>query len=155
MPLPKDKEKCFQEEMKRWKLGELHSGRNGPVVKSKKQAIAIAMSSCYVEGLSERLAGIGFSSTSLHEAEELLNRSPNWDNQFRKGRTLLSTPKENKITVAPSLPGFDIDNDPGKQPGDQGKLKDNESMAIFPVSLPKGDPQQGPRSKSGKALSGF
>lgn len=30
--------------MKEWKEGTLHSGKGGPVVKSKKQAIAIAMS---------------------------------------------------------------------------------------------------------------
>jgi hypothetical protein len=31
--------------MKEWKSGELHSGsKSGPVVKSRKQAIAIAMS---------------------------------------------------------------------------------------------------------------
>jgi hypothetical protein len=30
--------------MKEYKEGTLHSGKNGPVVKSKKQAVAIAMS---------------------------------------------------------------------------------------------------------------
>jgi ribosomal protein L21E len=30
--------------MKEYASGDLHSGKNGPVVKSKKQAIAIAMS---------------------------------------------------------------------------------------------------------------
>lgn len=30
--------------MHEWKAGTLHSGKGGPVVKSKKQAIAIAMS---------------------------------------------------------------------------------------------------------------
>lgn len=30
--------------MKEYKTGTLHSGKGGPVVKSKKQAIAIAMS---------------------------------------------------------------------------------------------------------------
>lgn len=30
--------------MKEWKAGTLHSGKGGPVVKSRKQAIAIAMS---------------------------------------------------------------------------------------------------------------
>ena len=30
--------------MKEWKEGSLHSGKGGPVVKSRKQAIAIALS---------------------------------------------------------------------------------------------------------------
>lgn len=30
--------------MKEWKKGTLHSGKGGPVVKSEKQAVAIAMS---------------------------------------------------------------------------------------------------------------
>ena len=30
--------------MKEWKAGTLHSGKKGPVVKSKKQAVAIALS---------------------------------------------------------------------------------------------------------------
>lgn len=30
--------------MKEWKSGTLHSGKGGPVVKSRKQAIAIALS---------------------------------------------------------------------------------------------------------------
>ena len=30
--------------MHEWKAGTLHSGKNGPVVKSQKQAIAIALS---------------------------------------------------------------------------------------------------------------
>ena len=30
--------------MKEWKEGTLHSGKGGPVVKSQKQAIAIALS---------------------------------------------------------------------------------------------------------------
>lgn len=30
--------------MKEWKSGTLHSGKGGPVVKSRKQAVAIALS---------------------------------------------------------------------------------------------------------------
>ena len=33
-----------QKVMHEWKTGTLHSGKGGPVVKSKKQAIAIALS---------------------------------------------------------------------------------------------------------------
>lgn len=33
-----------QKVMHEWKAGTLHSGKGGPVVKSKKQAVAIALS---------------------------------------------------------------------------------------------------------------
>jgi ribosomal protein L21E len=38
------KEKKVSKVMKEFKAGTLHSGKKGPVVKSKKQAIAIALS---------------------------------------------------------------------------------------------------------------
>lgn len=41
MPAKKDK---VQKVMHEFKTGTLHSGKKGPVVKSKKQAIAIALS---------------------------------------------------------------------------------------------------------------
>lgn len=37
--------------MHEWKAGTLHSGKGGPVVKSRKQAVAIAMSEA---GLAKR-----------------------------------------------------------------------------------------------------
>lgn len=38
------KAKKVSKVMKEWKAGTLHSGKKGPVVKSPKQAIAIALS---------------------------------------------------------------------------------------------------------------
>jgi hypothetical protein len=38
------KTKKVSKVMKEWKAGTLHSGKKGPVVKSKKQAVAIALS---------------------------------------------------------------------------------------------------------------
>ena len=38
------KAKKVSKVMKEWKTGTLHSGKKGPVVKSKKQAVAIALS---------------------------------------------------------------------------------------------------------------
>jgi len=37
-------EKKISKVMKEYKAGSLHSGKGGPVVKSKKQAVAIALS---------------------------------------------------------------------------------------------------------------
>lgn len=42
MPVPKGK-KGVEKVMREYKAGSLHSGKGGPVVKSKKQAVAIAM----------------------------------------------------------------------------------------------------------------
>jgi len=155
MPLPGDRKSCIEEELRRWEEGKLHSGSTGKVVKDRKQAIAIALSSCSSKSFAEKLEGLGFSKGTSTKVKDLLFRSPDWKDQFLGEGTGLDTPKENKTTLAPSLPGFDIDNDPGKQPGSQGKHKCEESSALFPVSLPRGNPQPGPRSKSGKALSSF
>lgn len=45
MPVKKGKG-CVRDVMREWKAGTLHSGENGPVVKEKNQAIAIALSMC-------------------------------------------------------------------------------------------------------------
>lgn len=37
-------EKAVSSTMHEWKAGALHSGKGGPVIKSQKQAIAIALS---------------------------------------------------------------------------------------------------------------
>jgi hypothetical protein len=38
------KKRVMRTELKRFKAGKLHSGKGGKVVKSKKQAVAIALS---------------------------------------------------------------------------------------------------------------
>ena len=42
MPVPKGK-KGVRKVMSEYKSGSLHSGKKGPVVKSRKQAVAIAL----------------------------------------------------------------------------------------------------------------
>ena len=44
MKKPTKAEKKISKVMPEYKAGELHSGRGGPVVKSQKQAVAIALS---------------------------------------------------------------------------------------------------------------
>lgn len=44
MPASKKQAKKVAKVMHEFKTGTLHSGKGGPVVKSKKQAVAIAMS---------------------------------------------------------------------------------------------------------------
>ena len=44
MKKPTKAEKKISKVMREYKAGTLHSGRGGPVVKSQKQAVAIALS---------------------------------------------------------------------------------------------------------------
>jgi len=44
MKKPTAKQKKVTKVMREFKAGTLHSGKGGPVVKSKKQAVAIALS---------------------------------------------------------------------------------------------------------------
>jgi len=84
MPVKKGKN-CVGDEMSRWKAGNLHSGENGPVVKSRKQALAIAISECKH---SERLQSLGFSEEVANRVAEMLdfsNSNLDWTKQFEDG----------------------------------------------------------------------
>ena len=84
MPVKKGKN-CVGDEMSRWKAGNLHSGENGPVVKSRKQALAIAISECKH---SERLQSLGFSEEVADRVAEMLdfsNSNLDWTKQFEDG----------------------------------------------------------------------
>jgi hypothetical protein len=84
MPVKKGKN-CVGDEMSRWKAGNLHSGENGPVVKSRKQALAIAISECKH---SERLQSLGFSEEVADRVAEMLdfsNSNLDWAKQFKDG----------------------------------------------------------------------
>jgi hypothetical protein len=90
----------------------------------------------------------GFTTESLTAVQEMLYGESPWEQQFLTGRTTDKLQRENKTTHAQSLQGMDIDNRPGKQRGSEGKQRGQSSESIFPVSNPKGNPQQGPRSRS-------
>lgn len=101
----------------------------------------------------ESLSSLGFSQQAVKEVTGLLAFMPDWQRQFETGKTRGKLPRENKTTIAPSLPGMDIDNRPGKQKGDQGKQKEQTSLTVSPQAISGGNPQQGPRSRSD--LKGF
>ena len=59
------------DEMHRFKAGDLHSGKGGPVVKSRSQAIAIALSEKRrAEGDDEAAEGDTGKGGAAHEAGE-------------------------------------------------------------------------------------
>jgi hypothetical protein len=83
MPVHKGKD-CVGEEMSRWKAGDLHSGKNGPVVKSRKQALAIAISEC---NHSERLQSMGYSEETADAVARMLDFADmDWQKQFESGK---------------------------------------------------------------------
>ena len=47
-------QKKVKKVMKEYKAGTLHSGKGGPVVKSRKQAVAIAMSEAGIKKKAKR-----------------------------------------------------------------------------------------------------
>jgi hypothetical protein len=84
MPVKRGKN-CVSDEMRRWKSGDLHSGENGPVVKSRDQALAIAISECKH---SERLQSMGFSEVVANKVAAMLdfsNANLDWKKQFDTG----------------------------------------------------------------------
>jgi hypothetical protein len=89
MPVnPKSKD-CVSDEMRRWKAGNLHSGEDGPVVKSRKQALAIALSSCGKSNHAERLQSMGFSEEVADKVADMLdfsNANLDWGKQFETGK---------------------------------------------------------------------
>ena len=139
MPVKKGKN-CVGDEMSRWKSGDLHSGENGPVVKSRDQALAIAISECKH---SERLQSMGFSEEVADKVAAMLdfsNADLDWKGQFETGKG----------------PGEETNSDLGpadrKHPKElvSKKARENnpsqdEPEMLSGVSLPKGpgNPQGG------------
>ena len=131
---------CVSDEMHRWKSGDLHSGENGPVVKGRKQALAIAISECKH---SERLQSMGFSEEVSDKVAAMLdfsNANLDWGKQFDTGKG----------------PGKDLNPDLGpadrKHPKElvskksrENNPKQDEPEMLSPVAYPKGpgNPQGG------------
>jgi hypothetical protein len=89
MPVnPKSKD-CVSDEMHRWKAGNLHSGEGGPVVKGRKQALAIALSACGKSDHAERLQSMGYSKEVAGKVATMLdfsNSNLDWQKQFDTGK---------------------------------------------------------------------
>jgi hypothetical protein len=153
MPVnPKSKD-CVSDEMKRWKAGNLHSGEDGPVVKNRKQAIAIALSSCGKSKSDhvERLQSMGFSEEVAAKVAQMLdfsNANLDWAKQFESGKG----PGKN---MHPDLGPSDR-----KHPGElvsKASRKNNpeqdEPEMLSGVSLPKGPAN--PQGGSSKDVQGL
>lgn len=138
------------EEMSRFKRGELHSGKSGKVVTDPKQAKAIALSACGQSKYSESLQSMGFSPDAAEQVTKMFSEL-DWEKQFETGKTSGRIDNQKLGGYGKGLSELDIDSRSGKQPGNQGKQK-TESEMISPVAYPKGNPQQGPRTRQVSGL---
>jgi hypothetical protein len=144
MPVHKG-ENCVGEEMSRWKAGDLHSGKNGPVVKSRKQALAIAISEC---NHSERLQSMGYSEETAEVVADMLNFADmDWKKQFDNGKGPGPEKSDNYHTGMNKHKGRGqlLISSTGVK-GDLGKQKvNNDAEMLSGPALPKGpgNPQAG------------
>ena len=63
---------CVGEEMRRFKGGDLHSGKGGKVVTDPAQAKAIALSVCGQSKHAESLKSMGYSEEVANQVAEML-----------------------------------------------------------------------------------
>lgn len=170
MPVKKG-EGCVGEELRRFKKGEMHSGKGGKVVTDPRQAKAIALSACGESRYSEQLQSMGFPASTADEvvamfAEGFLKKAkssvssasfeePDWGKQFETGKGPGPENKQNYETGTPKKPGrgqLPISKTGAK--GDLGKRKvNNDAEMLSPVAYPKGPGN--PQGGSSKEVSGM
>lgn len=66
---------CVGDEMRRFKKGELHSGKGSEVVTSSPQAKAIALSACGQSKYAETLQSMGYSQEVAEQVAEMFAES--------------------------------------------------------------------------------
>lgn len=86
MPVNPSDKNCVKDEMHRFKAGKLHSGKKGPIVEDRKQALAIALRACGKSKYAEKLQAIGYSEEASNRTAELLFAELDWDKQFEQGK---------------------------------------------------------------------
>ncbi len=74
MPVQKGPD-CVGEEMRRFKSGDLHSGKSGKVVTDRKQALAIALSACGKSKYAETLKSLGYSEETANAVAAMFEES--------------------------------------------------------------------------------
>lgn len=142
MPVRKGPD-CVGDEMRRFKSGELHSGKGGKVVTDPKQAKAIALSACGKSKYAETLQSMGYSE-EIANAVTSMFAEIDWAKQFRTGKGPGPEERDNYDTGIPKNAGrgqLKI----GKGPGDGWKQKDVEPEMLSGPALEKGpgNPQGG------------
>ncbi len=143
---------CVGEEMRRFKAGQMHSGKDVPVVKDRKHALAIALSACGQSKYGETLKSMGYSEETANEIVDLF-AEVDWQKQFETGQNGPEKP-ENYKTGQKYSKGFLSSMGKTGVKGDGGKLKVNDdSSMISGPSLPKGPGN--PMGGSSKDVTGM
>ena len=151
MPVRKGPD-CVGDEMRRYKKGQMHSGEDGPVVKDRKQAVAVALSACGQSKYAEVLRGLGYSESASVTVTEIFSEI-NWDKQFDTGKGPGPQKEENYKTGTVKLKGL-VGARIGKSgPGDQGKQKGNDAEMLSGPALEKGPGN--PQGGSSKEVQGM
>jgi hypothetical protein len=143
---------CVGEEMRRFKAGQMHSGEDGPVVKDKKHALAIALSACGQSKYAETLQSLGYSSETAKEITAMFSEV-DWQRQFETGKAGPEK-KLNYETGQKYSKGFLSRMAKTGVKGDGGKLKVNDDASMISgTSLPKGPAN--PMGGSSKDVTGM
>ena len=143
--------------MHRWRHHSpkaLHSGRGkggkeGKVVKSQKQAIAIgiSMEKAGKSGYAERLESMGYSESVAAEVASMLDFSGfNWEKQFDTGKGPGKSKQEESGPSDRHHPGELVQEK-------DTRTKRGQSEMLSPASYPKGPGN--PQSGSSKEVSGM
>jgi len=85
MPVNPNSPNCVGDELKRFKSGNLHSGKGGKVVTDPRQAKAIALSACGQSKYAEMLQSMGYSEETA-EAVTSIFAEIDWQKQFETGK---------------------------------------------------------------------
>jgi hypothetical protein len=85
MPVNPNSPNCVGDELKRFKSGNLHSGKGGKIVTDPKQAKAIALSACGQSKYAEILQSMGYTEETA-DAITSIFAEIDWQKQFETGK---------------------------------------------------------------------
>ena len=85
MPVNPNSPNCVGDELKRFKSGNLHSGKGGKIVTNPKQAKAIALSACGQSKYAEILQSMGYTEETA-DAITSIFAEIDWQKQFETGK---------------------------------------------------------------------
>lgn len=155
MPVPRGKD-AIKEELSRFKKGELHSGKGksgkpGKIVKSRAQAVAIALSVAgkkrpKTSDHSERLQSMGYSEETSDAVAAMLDFADmDWQKQFDSGKGPGPEKPDNYHTGLTNIPGRGKPQISKTGVKAKNRTKQEEPEMLSGPALPKGpaNPQGG------------
>jgi len=85
MPVNPNSPNCVGDELKRFKSGNLHSGKGGKIVTDPRQAKAIALSACGQSKYAEMLQSMGYTEETANAITSIFAEI-DWQKQFETGK---------------------------------------------------------------------